>query len=183
MRFRAFDQAIENKETQREAFDRKRADVPSASTKDQFTPGTIISVCQPTPTLKKLTYQWSPPDHVVVEVYPATCVVRSLVAHGGVTLSKAVKDGSLPSRVINKKMMRSFRVPPSFFLGAKVLKPFGDKWYHGTVDQVHQDESVLCWHVTYSDFDGEDLEAAQLAKILIYHPLVDSTGDLSASQR
>ena len=83
MRFRALDQAIEDKETQREMFDKKRANVPSASTRERFKPGMIVSVCQPTPTLKKLTYQWSPPNHIIVEVHPATCTVRSLVKHGG----------------------------------------------------------------------------------------------------
>ena len=48
----------------------------------------------------------------------------------------------------------------------------------GTVDQVHQDEETPCWHVTYTDFDEEDLEAEQLAGTLIYHPLVDAAGDM-----
>ena len=63
-------------------------------------------------------------------------------------------------------------------LGAIVCKRFGNKWYKGTVDNVHQDEDQLCWHVTYSDFDEEDLEAAQLAEVLLYHPLVDHASDI-----
>ena len=50
------------------------------------------------------------------------------------------------------------------------------------MDQVHQDEAELCWHVTYSDFDEEDLEAAQLAEVVLYHPLVDHAGDLDVPE-
>ena len=89
----------------------------------------------------------------------------------------AAKSG-LPTRVMNKKFMRSFPVPAQFFIGAKVYKRFGSKWYGGTVDQVHQDEDTTCWHVTYTDFDEEDLDAEQLAEVIIYHPLVDASGDL-----
>ena len=45
------------------------------------------------------TYQWSEPNHLVVLVSPSTCVVRSLVYHGGVEVSTIVKDGKLLSRL------------------------------------------------------------------------------------
>ena len=150
----------------------------TATQQQRFVPGAIVSICKPSDTMKKLTFQWTEPDHVVVSVSPATCVVRSLVAHGGVKVSSIAKAGRLPTRVINHKMMRPYPVPPSFMLGAVVCKQFGNKWFKGTVDRVHQDENEICWHVTYSDFDEEDLEAAQLAQVLLYHPLVDHAGDI-----
>ena len=79
-------------------------------------------------------------------------------------------------------MMRPYPVPPSYMLGAMVCKKFGNKWFKGTVDQVHQDEDSLCWHVTYSDFDEEDLEAEQLAAVILYHPLVDHAGDVQVPE-
>ena len=36
--------------------------------------------------------------------------------------------------------------------------------------------------MTYSDFDEEDLEAAQLAQVLLYHPLVDHAGDINVPE-
>ena len=51
------------------------------------------------------------------------------------------------------------------------------------VDRVHQDEDKVCWHVTYSDFDEEDLEAAQLAEVLLYHPLMDHAGDVAVPRQ
>ena len=82
------------------------------------------------------------------------------------------KAGKLPSRIINKKRMRPYPVPPAYMLGALVCKQFGGKWYKGSIDNAHQDEDKLCWHVTYSDFDEEDLEAA----VVLYHPLLDHAG-------
>ena len=53
---------------------------------------------------------------------------------------KAVKG--LPSKVINRKMLSSFPVPASYFLGAKVMKRFKNKWYQGTVDDIYQDDKT-----------------------------------------
>ena len=75
-------------------------------------------------------------------------------------------------------MLSSFPVPPSFFLGAKVLKKFKDKWYRGTVDDVSQDEGNFLWHISYSDFDGEEMDRQQLAAHLQSHPLLDPESDL-----
>lgn len=84
----------------------------------------------------------------------------------------------LHSTVINRKMLRLFPVPPSFFLGARVLKRFDQKWYQGTVNDVVQDEETTLWHVSYSDFDGEEMDIQQLASHIYSHPLLDPTESL-----
>ena len=93
-------------------------------------------------------------------------------------MAKVVKARKLPSRVINKKFMRSYDVAADFFLGATVMKLFEGRWYKGTVDRVARDEDRTLWHVTYSDFDEEELTKDQLATHLAYHPVLDIGGDL-----
>ena len=41
------------------------------------------------------------------------------------------------------------------------------------------DEGENLWHVTYRDFDEEDLNLEQLAKTLIYHPGLASAGEVT----
>ena len=67
-------------------------------------------------------------------------------------------------------MLKPFPVPDSFFLGAKVCRRFHDKWVVGTVTEVDDDDGERIWHVVYSDFDEEDLNRGELAKVLFYHP-------------
>ena len=95
---------------------------------------------------------------------------------------KQVKTSGHPSQIVNRKMTRSYRVPDSFFLGAKVMKKFRGKWFLGTVDELEADEGTKLWHVTYQDFDGEDLTKKEMAEVLAYHPLLNTTGDLSAPE-
>ena len=83
VRFAATEAAIEEKELRRLNHDNKRSVAASARDPDRFVPGTIVSVHKPTPLLKKLTYQWSPPNHVVVKVSANNCVVRPLNEGGG----------------------------------------------------------------------------------------------------
>ena len=48
----------------------------------------------------------------------------------------------------------------------------------GTVDELEVDEGTKLWHVTYEDFDGEDLNRRELAAALLFHPLLNTEGDL-----
>ena len=66
-----------------------------------------------------------------------------------------------------------------FFIGAVVAKRFAGKWFRGKVDGVSQDENQVLWHVTYSDFDGEDLTKQELAKCLTYHPALQGNQQMS----
>ena len=92
---------------------------------------------------------------------------------------KKVKDnGQLPSQIANRKFTRSYAVPDAFFLGAKVMRRFSGKWFTGTVDELERDEGTKLWHVSYPDFDGEDLTRQELAVALAYHPLLNTEGDL-----
>ena len=71
----------------------------------------------------------------------------------------------------------------SFFLGARVAKRFGGTWFEGTVDEVDCDhEGVTLWHITYPDFDGETMTRGELATHIVYHPLLDTAGDLDVPE-
>ena len=118
--------------------------------------------------LKKLTYQWTEPEYVVTLVATSTVTVRRLSTMGAAKLS-AIKKKGLPSEVVNKKMTRSFPVSREFFLGATVAKKFGNRWCTGKVDKSYQDEDEALWHITYSDFDVEDMTRQELAGCLVYH--------------
>ena len=61
------------------------------------------------------------------------------------------------------------------------MRKFSGKWYTGTVDELEVDESTKLWHITYEDFDGEDLTRQELAAALLYHPLLNTMGDLQVS--
>ena len=51
-----------------------------------------------------------------------------------------------------------------------------------TVDELEVDEKTKLWHVTYQDFDGEDMTKEELTQVLAYHPLLNTVGDLSAPE-
>ena len=182
LRFRALDGARENKQQMREAHDLRRVEAEPSLPAHAIQVGDVVAVYQPKPTLPKLSFQWSAPDHVVVSVESNTCKVRSLVNKGGASLSKIKKDNSLPSRTVNKKMLSSYPVSDSFFLGAQVYRKFGKKWFPGTVDQTSADEGESVWRVTYSDFDSEEVDKQGLASILIYHPLLDAHSDIQVPE-
>lgn len=137
LRFRALEGSREHKEKLREAHDDKRSSTNSALHPDRLKIGDIVCVYTPSPTLKKLTYQWSGRHHIVVPVNPNTFVVRNLrsdsTGEGGKVISKVnrKKFDKLPSRVINRKIMSSYPVPPSFFRGATVLKQVVPDEMHG----------------------------------------------------
>ena len=75
-------------------------------------------------------------------------------------------------------MLRSYPVSNTFFLGARVVKKFGQKWFAGTVDQVMDDEGTPVWNITWSDFDSEEVDRQQLAQLLCYHPYLDTECDI-----
>lgn len=114
---------------------------------------------------------------MITHVTQATCTVRLLSGKGGVDRRKIAKLG-LPSEIVNLKMTRSFGVPHSFFLGAKVMRRFSGKWYVGTVTAVDADEGEVLWQVVYEDFDADQLTRRELAACLVYHPLLNTAGDL-----
>ena len=102
--------------------------------------GDILSVCRPTPVLKKISYQWTEPEYVVVQLATSTVTVRKLSNKGEAKLSKIRKNKGLSSIVVNMKMTRAYPVPAQFFVGATVAKKFSGKWFLGKVDKVHTDE-------------------------------------------
>ena len=59
-----------------------------------------------------------------------------------------------------------------------MARQFGKKWVEGTIDRMDQDEGEPLWHVVYTDFDEEQLDKAQMCDALVYHPLLDTHGDL-----
>ena len=176
--FRALDATYEAKEVMRNQHDNKRGSALRTKPTRTLAVGDIISCCKPTPTLKKLSYQWSEPTFVVVAVATSTCTVRQLAARGGITAKQLHSTKKLPGKVVNRKMTRSFPVPDSFFLGAKVLKKFSGKWYAGTVTDMEADEDEVLWRVVYEDFDSDQVTRKELASILVYHPLLSTSFDI-----
>ena len=140
LRFRAQDSAVEAKEGKRVQHDNDRGRAFKTSPNRQLMVGDIISICRPTRNLRKLSFQWSEPNFVVVSVQTATVNVRDLTQKGGINRKQLAKSKRLSSIVVNKKMTRSFRVPDSFFIGAQVAKRFSGKWYVGKVTDVQVDE-------------------------------------------
>ena len=76
----------------------------------------------------------------------------------------------------------AFPVPPSFYLGARIQKQFKGKWYQGIVDDVSQDEENTLWHISYSDFDAEEMDLQQLASHIQSHPLLNPESDLETPE-
>ena len=76
--------------------------------------------------------------YLIVSVSSNTYAVRHL---GGKApkLSQVEKEGKLPELIINKKKMRPYQVTTEFYVGAEVIKRFGNRWYTGRVDRVTQD--------------------------------------------
>ena len=182
MRFRALDSATEQKQMMRDKYEERRLRAEPSLPATQLQVGDIVCVYQPKPHLPKLNFQWSAPDHVVVDVRPNTCAVRSLATGGTSSVSKRLstirKAGSLPSRRVNNKLLSSYPVQDGFFVGAQVCRKFGSKWFLGTVDQTFKDEGNSVWKITYSDFDSEEVDRQGLASMLVHHPLLDTRGDL-----
>ena len=75
-------------------------------------------------------------------------------------------------------MTSLYPVPHSFFIGAKIWKKFKKTWCKGTIDWVDTDEGETLWHVTYQDFDEEQLTREELSQVISCHPLLHTTGDL-----
>ena len=135
--------------------------------------GDVVSICKPTSTLRKVTYQWTEPQFIVTLVTTATVTVRDLGSKKGAKLSKIAKQG-LPSTIVNRKMTRAYPVKEQFFVGATVARRFAGKWFLGKVTKVFVDEDETHWHVVYSDFDEDDLAKGELAQALVYHPSLDA---------
>ena len=171
LQFRALEASYEAKEQLRKRHDSARAGAIKSKPRHTLSPGSIVSVCSPQNKLPKLTFQWSEPTFIITKVTTALVSVRDLTNKKGAKIS-AVKNRT--DIVVNKKMTSLYQVPISFFLGAKVMKKFGNKWCAGTVDLVDTDEGETLWH----DFDGEQMTLAELSQVITYHPLLDSSSDL-----
>ena len=63
-----------------------------------------------------------------------------------------------------------------------MARKFDGKWFLGIVDELEVDEGTKLWHVSYEDFDGEDLSREELATSLLYHPLLNTEGDLAVPE-
>ena len=79
---------------------------------------------------------------------------------------------------MHRKMTSLYPVPHSFFIGCTVVKKFDDTWCKGTVDWVDTDEGETLWHVTYQDFDEEQMTRQELSQVLRSHPMLNPTSDL-----
>ena len=187
MQFKARESALEQKQLLRDNYEERRQRANPSLPAAHLRVGDVVCVYQPRPVLPKLSFQWSGPDHIVVDTRPNTCAVRSLTAMGGagdsksvstVILSKVRKAGGPPSRRISNKLLSSYPVPDSFFLGALVCRKFGPSWFLGTVDQTFKDEEESVWKVTYSDFDSEEMDLQKLASLIVFHPLLDTKSDI-----
>ena len=75
MRFQAREASIENKEALRETHDKKRGPALRTRTARDLKVGDVVALCRPTPTLKKVSFQWTTPDYIVLHVTTATCTV------------------------------------------------------------------------------------------------------------
>lgn len=181
LRFKAIEATIAAKETMREQYcqyDKSRADTIKTKGLRPLAIGDIVCICQPQPKLLKLTFQWSEPVFVVTSTSPTNITVRDLSRNKGGKDISSCEPSAKEDMVVNRKMTSLYPVPISFFTGALVRKKFGGRWCSGTVDWVDTDEGETLWHVMYDDFDEEQLTRSELGQVVVYHPLLDCTGDL-----
>ena len=115
--------------------------------------------------MRKLTYQWSAPTFLVVRVRDNTCTVKHLVSTAG-------KRGGAPKLTeVNLSKVKFHSTPPSgFWLGCRVLRKFQKKWFQGAVDDVSVDDGQTYFHVTFEDFDEQELDLGEVWDSVIYHP-------------
>ena len=175
LQFRSLEVSKESKDRMRISHDHARTRVIKVKGSAPLKIGDILSICKPQQKLPKLTFQWTEPNYIVTSVSTATVTVRNLTDSQGGKLSKATRR---LDTVVNRKMTSLYPVPTSFFIGAVVLKKFGDTWCKGKVDEVDTDEGEALWHVTYQDFDEEQLTLQELTQVIRYHPLLNTSGDL-----
>ena len=176
LRFRALEANTEAKETARRLHDNTRGPTFRSKGANDRTIGDIVSVSKPQTKLPKLNFTWTEPVFIITHVTPSNVSVRNL-AGGGKDISSRqpeIKD----DMVVNRKMTSLYPVSSEYFVGAKVRKRFSSGWSTGTVDWVDTDEGETLWHVTYTDFDSEQMTKAELSKAIVYHPLLDATGDI-----
>ena len=173
MCFRALDNEFERKEKSKSKWDKTR----HPRTVPDLVRGMFLHIHQPSKTLRKLTYQWSAPEFLLVKLHPPTCTVRPLVSARG-------RDNQSPKdMVVNISKVRSHGKPPSgFWIGCRVLREFEGKTYVGTIDDVSTDEGLTYFHVTYEDFDKEEIDLGEVIDSVVYHPELDvATRGLSSA--
>lgn len=173
MRFTALENQYERKEHQRRRHDRLRKPSDPSHVKR----GALVYAAAPSYTMKKLTFQWSAPMYLVTNVRDNTCSVKSLVSEAG----RAGR--TLKVTVMNLAKVKYHSAPPSgFWLGCRVLRKFADEWYQGTVDDISVDEGQTYFHVTFEDFDEQELDLGEVWDSVIYHPeLEEGDGGLEAT--
>ena len=122
--------------------------------------------------MKKLTYQWSFPFYLVTNVRDNTCTVKPLVSTAG-------KGGQYPKAVeVNLSKVKLHSSPPSgFWLGCRVLRQFNKQWFQGSVDDISVDEGQTYFHVTFEDFDEQELDLGEVWDSVIYHPEMETNQD------
>ena len=127
MCFKAIQASYEAKEDLREKYDRDPADSLATRGDRVLHVGDIVSICKPTPTLRKVTYQWTEPQYVVVLVTTVTVTVRDLGNKGEAKLSVLNKVNQLKTSIVNRKMTRVCPVQAEFFVGATVTRRFSGR--------------------------------------------------------
>ena len=129
-------------------------------------------ISTPSRTMKKLTYQWSSPNYLVVKVRDNTCTVVPLVSAAG-------REGRAPKAVeVNLSKVKFHSSPPSgFWLGCRVLRKFDKQWFQGAVDDITVDEGQTYFHVTFEDFDEQELDLGEVLDSVVFHPEMEVSED------
>ena len=164
MRFTALDNQFERKQIARSKRDKMRKVIRPQT----LTRGMLLHIERPSKTMKKLTYQWSAPEYVLLKMHSPTCLVRPLVSPPG-------RDKQSPQDfVVNISKVRTHGKPPAgFWIGCRVLREFDGKTYVGIIDDISTDEGQVFFHVSYDDFDEEELDLGEVIDAVIYHPELD----------
>ena len=169
----------------RQQYDKARADSISTKGLHIRSVGDVVSICHPQPKLPKLTFQWTEPTYVVTSVTPSTVTVRNLAkVKGGKAISHIFNHTICARRYGSQsKDDESVSGTDCIFHWRTSKKEVRGEMVHGcTVDWVDTDEGETLWYVTYEDFDEEQMTRAELSAVMVYHPLLDSCGDLEVPQ-
>ena len=147
----------------------KRDKTRNPTLQPKVTRGMLVHVQKPTRVLKKLTFQWTPPSFLVLKEHVNTCTLLPLVSPAG-------RGGQRPKAIsVNRSKMKSADKPPcGFWIGSRILRTFNGKVFSGIIDQVEEDDGKRFFHVSYDDFDEEELDFGELIDSVYYHPELDA---------
>ena len=124
--------------------------------------GRRVGYQRPQTSLCRRCRVWTEPTFIVTSVFPTNVSVRDLTCNQGGKNTSSLQPSVKNDVIVNRKMTSLYPVPSSFFVRAKVKKKFGGRWCSGTVDWVDTDEGETLWHVTYDEFDEEQMTRAEL---------------------